>query len=232
MTMFTEDELLPLSALQHLVFCERQAALIHLERVWADSPATVEGSHLHRTTDAGQGESRGDVRITRGLGLRSLRLGVSGRADVVEFHRVGADGPVRGVELPGVRGSFQPFPVEYKRGRPKRTHRADEAQLCAQAMCLEEMLDTTVPRGALFYGRTRHRVPVEFDTALRELTEQAAKRLHDLFSARVTPAAVWGRKCRECSLLDICQPRAGERSAARYVEKLFMNEGDSPEEEA
>jgi CRISPR-associated exonuclease Cas4 len=228
--MFAEDELLPLSALQHLVFCERQAALIHLERVWADNSATVEGSHLHRTTDAGQGESRGDMRITRGLALRSSHLGLSGRADVVEFHRVETDGPVRCVKLPGVQGHFQPFPVEYKRGRPKWTHRADEVQLCAQAMCIEEMLDTSVPRGALFYGKTRHRVPVEFDTALRELTEQAAKRLHDLFTARVTPAAVWGRKCRECSLLDICRPRAGARSAARYVEGLFANQMDTPEQ--
>jgi CRISPR-associated exonuclease Cas4 len=145
--MFAEKELLPLSALQHLVFCERQAALIHLERVWADNPATVEGSHLHRTTDAGQGESRGDVRITRGLPLRSLHLGLSGRADVVEFHRVGGDAAMRGVELPGARGHFLPFPVEYKRGRPKRTHRADEVQLCAQAMCIEEMLGHHSSRG-------------------------------------------------------------------------------------
>lgn len=228
--MFVEEELLPLSALQHLVFCERQAALIHLERVWADNPATVEGSYLHRATDAGQGESRGDVRITRGLPLRSLRLGLSGRADVVEFHRVGADAAMRGVELPSTRGHFLPFPVEYKRGRPKRTHRADEVQLCAQAMCLEEMLDTTVLEGALFYGKTRHRVLVAFDAGLRELTEQTAKQLHDLFAARITPAAVWQRKCRECSLLEICQPRAGARSAARYVERLFIDPGTTLEE--
>jgi CRISPR-associated exonuclease Cas4 len=228
--MFVEEELLPLSALQHLVFCERQAALIHLERVWADNPATVEGSHLHRTTDAGQGESRGDVRITRGLPLRSLHLGLFGRADVVEFHRVGSNVAMRGVELPGARGHFLPFPVEYKRGRPKRTHRADEVQLCAQAMCLEEMLDTAVPEGALFYGRTRHRVPVAFDVGLRELTEQTAKQLHDLFAARITPPAVWQSKCRECSLLEICQPRAGARSAARYVDRLFLDPGDAPGE--
>lgn len=228
--MFAEEDLLPLSAVQHLVFCERQSALIHLEQVWADSPATVEGSHLHRTTDAGQGESRGDVRITRGLALRSLHLGLAGRADVVEFHRVGADGATRGVELPGARGHFLPFPVEYKRGRPKRTHRADEAQLCAQAICLEEMLDTSVPHGALFYGRTRHRVPVEFDVGLRELTRQAASRLHDLFTARVTPAAVWEKKCRQCSLLNICQPRAVGRSAARYVERLFGSPEVTPPE--
>lgn len=230
--MFAEEDLLPLSALQHLVFCERQAALIHLEQVWVDNAATVEGSDLHRKTDAGQGESRGDLRVTRGLSLRSLHLGLSGRADVVEFQRITGAAAMHGVELPGARGHFLPFPVEYKRGRPKRTHRADEVQLCAQAMCLEEMLDTTVLEGALFYGRTRHRIPVSFDAGLRELTEQAAKQLHDLFAARVTPAAVWQKKCRECSLLQICQPRAGARSAARYVERLFLNPGDTPEEGA
>lgn len=227
--MFLEEDLLPLSALQHFVFCERQAALIHLERVWVDNAATVEGSYLHRKVDAGQGESRGDVRVSRGLALRSLRLGLSGRSDVVEFHRIIGEAAIRGVKLPGARGDFLPFPVEYKRGRQKWTHRADEVQLCAQALCLEEMLETTVPEGALFYGKTRHRVLVAFDAGLRELTEQSAKQLHELFTARVTPAAVWQRKCRECSLLAICQPRAGARSAARYVERLFANPGGTPE---
>lgn len=224
--MFSEEELLPLSALQHLIFCERQAALIHIEQVWVDNAATVEGSHLHRTADAQRGESRGDVRIARGLRLRSVRLGVSGKADVVEFHRIEAGSAAYGVELPGGCGRFVPFPVEYKRGRPKRTHRGDEVQLCAQAMCLEEMLGAQIREGALFYGKTRHRITVTFDDGLREVTETAARRLHQLFAAGVTPAAVWERKCRECSLLEVCRPRARERSATRYVETLFGTGGD------
>jgi CRISPR-associated exonuclease Cas4 len=218
--VFTEDQLLPVSALQHLVFCERQAALIHLEQVWADSAATVEGAHLHEAVDAGTGESRGDIRVARGLSVRSLRLGLSGKADVVEFRRV-AGSVEPGVELPGSQGGFLPFPVEYKRGKPKR-HRADEVQLCAQALCLEEMLGVPVPEGALFYGKTRRRLAVSFDRALRELTERAAVRLHQLFTTRITPSAVWEEKCRECSLLDICQPRALSRSASRYVKSMFQ----------
>lgn len=227
--MFQEEELLPLSALQHLVFCERQAALIHLEGAWKDNPATVEGSRLHRTTDAGQGESRGDVRVARGLRLRSLHLGLVGRADVVEFRRVDPDQGDLGVELAGTPGRFLPFPVEYKRGRPKWTHRADEVQLCAQALCLEEMLETHVPEGALFYGKTRHRLAVRFEGDLRELTEQVVVRLHRLLASRVTPAAVWEPKCRQCSLLEICRPRAGMRSAVRYVNRLLQDSLGSPE---
>ena len=160
--MYEEDELLPLSALQHLIFCERQCALIHVEQAWADNRFTVEGEHLHdRVHDAG-GESRGDIRIARGLALRSLRLGLSGIADVVEFHRV----TEAGILLPRVPGCWKPFPVEYKRGRPKRD-RCDEVQVCAQAICLEEMLAAYVPNGALFYGATRHRFDVAFDQEIR-----------------------------------------------------------------
>src|ERR1700681_2652308 len=135
--MFTEDDLLPLSALQHLLFCERQAALIHLEQMWAETGLTVEGTHLHERVDNARGESGGDVRIARALPLRSLRLGLSGRADLVELHLVSADTSGEpGAVLPGISGEWRPFPVEYKRGRPK-AHHADEVQLCAQALCLE-----------------------------------------------------------------------------------------------
>jgi CRISPR-associated exonuclease Cas4 len=138
--MYVEDDLLPISALQHLLFCERQCALIHVEQVWAENRLTVEGRHLHERVDGGEHETRGGLRTARALPIRSLRLGLAGRADVVEFHASeGAAGPPRVV------------PVEYKRGRPK-SHRADEVQLCAQALCLEEMLGVHVAAGALFYG--------------------------------------------------------------------------------
>lgn len=205
--VFAEDDLLPLSALQHLLFCERQCALIHLEQVWAENSLTVEGRHLHEQADSGIQESRGDVRITRSLSLRNLRLGLSGRADVVEFHRVG-------------EGAWSPFPVEYKRGKPKQ-HRADEVQLCAQALCLEEMLGVAVPQGALFYGKTRHRFEVVFDAELRRVTEDSATRLHELFATGVTPAPVHEPKCDQCSLFDLCLPAAPAGSARRYLEKCL-----------
>ncbi len=204
-TVFAEDALLPISALQHLLFCERQCALIHIEGLWAENRLTVEGRHLHDKAHDGPAETRSGVRIARGLALRSFRLGLVGKADVVEFH---ADAEVF---------TGRPFPVEYKRGKPKR-HDADKVQLCAQALCLEEMLGAAVPAGALFYGRTRRRLDVPLDAALRSLTEDTARRLHALLASGRTPVAVREPKCDSCSLLDVCLPDAmGPRqSAARY----------------
>lgn len=206
--MFAEDDLLPLSALQHLLFCERQCALIHVEQLWAENRLTVEGRHLHERADDGRGETRGALRVARALPLRSLRLGLSGRADVVEFH--------------GGPGAERVFPVEYKRGVPKQD-RSDEVQLCAQALCLEEMLGVAIPAGALFYGTTRRRTDVAFDVELRATTETAAARLHALIASGVTPSAVRAPKCDGCSLLDLCLPAPAHRarSAAGYLERGF-----------
>jgi CRISPR-associated exonuclease Cas4 len=208
--VYGEDDLLPLSALQHLVFCERQCALIHLEQLWADNPLTVQGTQLHEKVDEGLGESRGDLRIARGLPLRSFRLGLAGRADAVELHRQPS-------------GLWQPFPVEYKRGQPK-SHRADEIQLCAQALCLEEMLDTPVPSGALFYGMPRRRQDVPIDADLRRLTQDAAARLHQLLASGVTPPPVRETKCDRCSLIDLCLPGAPRTSARAYLDALLRSE--------
>lgn len=178
---------LPLSALQHLLCCERQYALIHVERLWEENRFTAEGRVLHEKVDEGRGESRPGVRITRSLQLRSEELGLHGVADVVELHRK-------------PEGGWQPFPVDYKRGRPK-AHDADLVQLCAQAMCLEEGFQTPVPQGALFYGQTRRRLDVLFDAELRDLTTRTAARLHELIGSGVTPRAVREKKCDACSLL-------------------------------
>jgi CRISPR-associated exonuclease Cas4 len=226
---YEEDDLLQLSGLQHLIFCERQCALIHIEQVWADNALTVQGKHLHdKAHEAGdRTESRGDIRIARGLALRSLRLGLSGVADVVEFHRV-TEG---GIQLAEARGLWKPFPVEYKRGRPKRDH-CDEVQVCAQAICLEEMLGVDIPNGALFYGATHHRFDVSFDAALRAETEDAANRLHLLVSSRTTPAAVREEKCDRCSLLEICMPEvaAKSHSAQSYLNSAIRKSlSDTPQ---
>ena len=212
--VWAENDLLPLSGLQHVVFCERQFALIHVEQVWSENALTVEGTHLHEQVDGGEAEARGDVRIARAVPLRSLTLGLSGRSDVVELRR-DADG----AEIPGVPGRWRPYPIEYKRGRPK-PHRADEVQLCAQALCLEEMLELEVPRGALFYGQVRRRTEVFFDQELRAAVVVAAQRARSIFESRVTPTARREAKCEHCSLLEACQPSVVNRSAERYVESL------------
>jgi CRISPR-associated exonuclease Cas4 len=160
--MYSEDDLLPLSGLQHLAFCERQWALIHLEQQWEENRWTAEGSLMHIKADSGPNESRSGIRIVRALPLRCFRLGLSGKADVVEFPLEGTD---------------PPFPIEYKRGSPKKDN-WDEIQLCAQALCLEEMLDVPVPAGALFYGETRRRSEIEFGAVLRQNTEELARRMH------------------------------------------------------
>ncbi len=196
--MHDESGLLPISALQHLLFCERQCALIHLEQVWADNEFTSEGNLLHERTHEGPDESRPGIRIARGMLVRSFALGLSGQCDVVEFHQGSAGASLASSEI---------VPVEYKRGKPKG-HAADEVQLCAQALCLEEMLGQTVERGMLYYGKRRRRTAVVFDLPLRELTRESARRLHALIDARSTPIAQREKKCESCSLLEICLPDA------------------------
>jgi CRISPR-associated exonuclease Cas4 len=236
--MFSEDDLLPLSALQHLLFCERQCALIHVEQLWAENRLTLEGRHLHQKAHDGPDETRDGVRIVRGLRLRSLRLGLSGQADVVEFHADGGavDGPSTSppsAEPPASVPPGRPFPVEYKRGRPK-PNETDIVQLVAQAMCLEEMLRRPIPAGAIFYGRTRRRMPVEFTPELRAKVEQTAARLHELIDAGVTPKAVREPKCETCSLLHLCMPDAvsPSRSAEAYMLRSLRELGVSPDDGA
>lgn len=226
--MYEEDDLLPISALQHLAFCERQWALIHLEGLWSENVLTAEGRQLHDRTHSPDTEVRGDLRVARGLRVRSLRLGLTGRADVVEFHRLPA-GREGGVPLEGTNGLWQPFPVEYKRGRPK-AGRCDEVQLCAQALCLEEMLDARVPSGALFYGIPRRRTDVDFNSELRDETVALAKRLYQLTEEARTPPPPAGKRCRNCSLQDLCLPEVVRGAKARdYTARMIAQlKDDAP----
>jgi CRISPR-associated exonuclease Cas4 len=225
--MYTESELLPLSGLQHLVFCERQCALIHIERMWKENALTAEGRTLHERVDSAVDETRGDLRIIRGVPLQSRRLGLSGKADVVELYRVGAprSGDMESTYFPSLRGHFRPVPVEYKRGQPKFLD-CDRVQVCAQALCLEEMLDVRILAGELFYGKPRRRFDVKFDDGLRRRTEDAARRFHELVSSGKTPLVMREPKCRSCSLLDLClpPPRRGRRSAASYLDKAVTEQ--------
>jgi CRISPR-associated exonuclease Cas4 len=252
--MFDESDLLPISGLQHLAFCERQWGLIHLEQVWSENVLTAQGRVMHERAHEGQTESRGNVRIARAVRLRSLRLGLTGVADVVEFHRVepaasmAAPDPARSVPvsnpadpsednaavgglglpyavaLPDCEGRWRPMPVEYKRGRPK-SNRCDEIQLCAQAICLEEMLECAIAEGALFYGQTRRRTDVRFDDSLRLETERMAARMHELFVAGITPPGVYEKKCKSCSLLEVCRPERiqSSHSATRFLARQLAD---------
>ena len=209
-------DLLPISALQHLLFCERQCALIHLEQEWAENRLTAEGRVLHDRAHDGPPESRPGIRIARGLPLVSHRLGLSGQADVVEFHSGNLKSQISDFKSATV------FPVEYKRGKPK-AHRADEVQLAAQALCLEEMLGIEIAEGSLFYGQPRRRTVVQIDTEMRELVASTSTRLHDIIAAaELPPARYEKRKCDACSLSAICQPRAN-RSASAWLENEISN---------
>jgi CRISPR-associated exonuclease Cas4 len=213
----------PISGLQHMIYCDRQAALIHVERIWLDNSFTVEGQDLHRRVDSSEFENRPNLRVRRGMALRSDRLGLTGRADLVEFQR--ANEPDSGVTLPGEAGFWSVVPVEYKRGKPK-PHDADDVQLCAQAICLEEMFSARIPEGLLFYGRTRRRHVVEFTDDLRARTEDTAAALRYLISAGHTPVRRWERKCRKCSLLPVCLPprQTRPKSVERYLEDSFAHD--------
>ena len=207
--MYQEDDLIMISALQHYAFCPRQCALIHVEQAWAENRLTAEGRIMHEHVHDEGDESRGDVRIERGASLRSLRLGLIGKADVVEYHRQDD-------------GTWQAFPVEYKRGKPKPDH-SDKIQLCAQALCLEEMLSASIPTGALFYGKTRRRLDVDFDEALRQETEAAAIKTHELIDAGITPAPVYSKRCESCSLVAECMPKTIQknRSVKSYLKRML-----------
>jgi CRISPR-associated exonuclease Cas4 len=213
--MYRDDQLLAVSGLQHIAFCPRQCALIHLEQAWSENFLTAQGRLMHERVHSTESETRGDVRITRGLPLRSQRLGLVGVADVVEFHR----DPESTFKLPGRQGTWRVYPVEYKRGKRKKGN-IDEVQLCAQALCLEEMLDVNILEGSLYYGQTKNRVVVAIDEPLRRETEQLAERFHELMDSGQTPPPTIGPQCKSCSLAEECMP-ALPKNAAAYLEKMI-----------
>lgn len=203
-----DDEPIPISALQHAVYCLRQAALIHLERMWSENRLTAEGHVMHIASSIPHERKARGVRRITALSVASERLGIAGTADLVEFHS-------------DEDGDETPYPVEYKRGKAK-LHRADEVQLCAQALCLEEMMGRSVPEGALFYGETKRRVTVPIDADLRQLTEDTIEELRSVFSSRDTPPAVYkASRCRACSLIDLCRPKEAGKSVQQWREKML-----------
>ncbi len=207
--MYSEDDLVMISALQHYLFCPRQCALIHLEQQWAENLYTAEGRVLHERVHTAGKESRRKIKTEFDLPLRSLQLGLVGRGDIVEFHLL-------------ENGSWQPFPVEYKRGRPKRDS-CDKVQLCAQALSLEEMLDTEVPAGALYYGKKKRRLEVAFTEELCEETKDTVQKLHNQLRSNETPPPVADARCENCSFIADCLPDVVHKKGrvAKYLQNML-----------
>lgn len=214
---YPEDDWLALSGIQHYAFCKRQWALIHVEQLWNDNARTTSGSIEHkRADDYKQSESRGDLLIMRSLRVFSRRLGITGICDVVEFHR-----DPQGVRLHGREGAWAAYPVEYKHGRSKAGDE-DRLQLCAEAMCLEEMLGCDIPRAALFYKGTQRREMVDLDEPLRDRVIATFKQMHDLYERRLTPKPRRTKACNACSLNNLCMPELEKRqSAKRYIKQTL-----------
>ena len=222
MTHYSDADLLPLSGLQHFAFCRRQWALIHVENQWVENLRTVEGHLLHqRAHDETQRERRGDILTLRSLPVVSYTLGLFGQCDVVEFRL-----SHKGVSLHGEEGLWLPFPVEYKRGKPKE-HQADELQLCAQAMCLEEMMCCEIPKGALFYGEPRRRTPVDFTSELRQAVRDFAQEMHQYALRGYTPKAKPTKSCNACSLKELCLPQLTRRGSILAYLNEAMEEKSS-----
>ena len=224
--MYAEEQLLPISAVGQYVHCPRRFALLHLEQQWEDNRFTAEGTILHEKADSGIRESRGAVRIIRSLRLRSYELGVTGIADVVEFHRSAVDEV--GVVLPKVVGKWCPYPVEYKRGAAKNME-GYKVQLCLQALCLEEMLKTPVPVGALFLGEKQGRIEVEFTPAIRTQVVDACHAMQRLFEVGETPPPRPNKGCKACSLVEESMDGKSARSwLARQIDQSLKVEDSLP----
>lgn len=218
--MYAEEDYLMLSGIQHFAFCRRQWAMIHIEQQWADNFRTTAGELMHKKAhDEGSVEKRGDLLIVRGLRISSHELGMSGQCDVVEFHR-----NENGVALFGYNGKWNPLPVEYKHGVPKE-NKADELQLCAQAMCLEEMFQTKIPDGYLFYGENRKRTYVELSDDLRQEVKRMSTEMHDLFRKGYTPNVKPDKRCKACSLENLCVPKLQKTMPVRkYIEQNIRSD--------
>ena len=218
MTAYQDAEYLMLSGLQHFEFCRRQWALIHIEQQWAENYRTTSGELMHKKAHEEMSvERRRNLIIMRGLRIASGQLGLSGQCDVVEFHR-----NPKGVNILGYEDKWVPVPVEYKRGKVKDGPE-DEVQLCAQAICLEEMFMTEIPRGFLYYGENRRRTEVAFDEELRKHVMELAFQMHDIYKRGTTPKVKTGKKCRSCSLNELCIPKLNKQmDVAKYIGSMMI----------
>jgi len=211
--MYSEDDYIQLSAIQHYVFCPRQCGLIHVHGLWSENMFTARGKIMHERVDSEEDETRGDKHIVRTLTIISSRLGLSGKADVVEFT--------------DDNGIIKPYPVEYKSGQPKQNI-SDMAQLCAQSLCLEEMMNVPVRSAAIFYGKPRKRQIIEITDDLRAKTEKIILAIHRMIETREVPQAKYEKKCKFCSLENECMPAAGSKKLTNYIQGLFKTDEETP----
>ncbi|MCF8020285.1 MAG: CRISPR-associated protein Cas4 [Vallitaleaceae bacterium] len=220
---YKEDDYLSLSGIQHFEFCKRQWALIHIEQQWFENVRTLEGQYMHnKAHESTKSEKRGDLIITRGMAINSNKLGVTGICDVVEFHRL-----EEGIPIYGWEGLYSPLPVEYKRGEPKAND-CDRLQLCAQAMCLEDMLLCHIEKGYLYYGETKRRTEVVFNDDLRQKVMVMFEEMHMMYKRRFTPKVKMTKSCNACSLKDVCLPKLNKSKSANTYIKMHI-EGDEDE---
>lgn len=213
-------DFLMLSGIKHFQFCRRRWALVHIEQLWNENALTLEGHYMHeRVHDEGFTELRGSVLLSRAMPIRSETLHITGECDMVELHR-----DSNGIALHGRDGRWQVYPVEYKHGKPDERG-ADELQLCAQAMCLEEMFVTNIPEGSIYYGELRRRKKVALTPELREKVQSALKEMYQLFKRGYTPKVKMTRACKNCSLSEYCMPQLSKNSsAAAYVKSILEND--------
>lgn len=215
---YDEEEFLLLSGIQHFAFCKRQWALIHIEQQWQENLRTIEGEILHeRVHDNTIKEKRGDLIVSRGMAIFSRSLGLTGTCDIVELYR-----NPKGVKIFGREGTYNPVPVEYKRGKPKEDD-SDVLQLCAQAMCIEEMLLCEIPQAYLYYGEEKRRLKIILDNALRDRVKTISKEMHELYDRRYTPKVKPSKACKACSLAEVCMPKLCKNpSAINYIKKNIL----------
>jgi len=215
MKEYKEEDFLMLSGIQHYAFCPRQWALIHIEQQWEENYFTVMGNIMHENAhNKDFTEKRINVVVTRGMPVFSRTLGIRGDCDVVEFHM-----EKNGITLNNYEGTYRPVPVEYKKGKPKE-HDADILQLCAQALCLEEMLVCRIETGYLYYGETRRRLEVRIDEELRQKVADSFEKMHQLYEKSYTPKVKITKACKACSLAELCLPKLNKKiSVAEYLER-------------
>ena len=219
MTTYTESDYLMVSGLQHFEFCRRQWALIHIEQQWSENYRTTAGELMHKKAHEEMSvEKRGDIIIMRGLRISSMKLGLAGQCDVVEFQKNS-----NGITIHGYDGSWVPIPVEYKRGTEKEGCE-DRVQLCAQAICLEEMFLTEIPKGFLYYGENGRRTEVKFDDSLRNHVTEISEQMHNLYKRGTTPKVKFGKKCRSCSLNELCMPKLNKQTDVEKYIAVMMEE--------
>lgn len=219
---YNEEDFLLLSGIQHFAFCKRQWALIHIEKQWQENVRTIEGEILHeKAHDESIKEKRGDLIVSRSMAVFSRSLGITGACDVVELHKSS-----EGVDIFGREEKYKPVPVEYKRGKPKEDE-SDSMQLCAQAMCLEEMLLCEISEAFLFYGETKRRLKVPLDNKLRDRVGSIVKEMHEYYDRRYTPKVKPSKRCKACSMNELCMPKLCQNpSAINYIRKNIMEEAE------